>query len=160
MEKEIISNSSSLIFIAKLNIFHLAKKLFSKIIIPEAVLKEIFQKETPENEIIRNELNKFIFKSNVKSTKEMSLDEGERAAISLCLEKKINLFLSDDKKARNYASSLGIRVIGILGIIFYNFKEKIISKSEFMALLKSLIDSGYYISPALYSDIIEELNQS
>ena len=36
------------------------------------------------------------------------------------LRKNISLFLSEDKKAREYAEKLGIKVIGIIGIITYN----------------------------------------
>lgn len=157
MEKEVVSNSSSIIFIAKLDIFNLAKNVFSKIIIPKAVIKELFEKKSPENEIIKRELNNFLIENEVKNIKDFSLDEGEKEAISLCLEKNIQIFLSDDKKARNYAKSLEIEVLGTLGVLLFNLKEQKIDKKEFLILLNKLVDVGYYISPAIYAEIIKTI---
>lgn len=152
-----MSNSSSIIFIAKLDIFNLAKNVFSKIIIPKAVIKELFEKKSPENEIIKRELNNFLIENEVKNIKDFSLDEGEKEAISLCLEKNIQIFLSDDKKARNYAKSLEIEVLGTLGVLLFNLKEQKIDKKEFLILLNKLVDVGYYISPAIYAEIIKTI---
>lgn len=160
MEKEVVSNSSSIIFIAKLDIFNLAKNVFSKIIIPKAVIKELFEKKSPENEIIKRELNNFLIENEVKNIKDFSLDEGEKEAISLCLEKNIQIFLSDDKKARNYAKSLEIEVLGTLGVLLFNLKEQKIDKKEFLILLNKLVDVGYYISPAIYAEIIKTIENN
>jgi len=159
MEKEVVSNSSSIIFIAKLDIFNLAKNVFSKIIIPKAVIKELFEKSSPENEIIKRELKDFLIENEVKNIKDFPLDDGEKEAISLCLEKNIKTFLSDDKKARAYAKSLGINVLGMIGILFLNLNEKKINKKEFSSLLHKLIDIGYYISPDVYAEIIKTINE-
>lgn len=155
-----MSNSSSIIFIAKLDIFNLAKNVFSKIIIPKAVIKELFEKKSPENEIIKRELNNFLIENEVKNIKDFSLDEGEKEAISLCLEKNIQIFLSDDKKARNYAKSLEIEVLGTLGVLLFNLKEQKIDKKEFLILLNKLVDVGYYISPAIYAEIIKTIENN
>ena len=161
MEKEVISNSSSLIFIAKLNIFHLTKNVFSKIIIPEVVIKEILSKNSPENELIQKEIdNKYININKIANIKNFPLDEGEKTAISLCLKKNIGIFLSDDKKARIYAKSWGIKVVGVLGILLSNFQEKKIDKKEFLKILDELVQVGYYISPALYSETIKKLDEN
>jgi predicted nucleic acid-binding protein len=157
-KKEAVANTSSIIFIAKLNLFDLVKNIFSKILIPKEVIEELFENNSPENEIIKRELNNFLFEEKVNNIKELPIDDGEKAAISLCLEKRINLFLSDDKKARNYAKSLGIEVIGILGILYYNFKEETIGKKEFLNFLNKLIENGYYMSPSLYNEIIQMIN--
>ncbi|MDO8460304.1 MAG: DUF3368 domain-containing protein [Nanoarchaeota archaeon] len=159
MEKEVVSNSSSIIFLAKLNIFDLARNVFSRIIVPKAVTKELFEKDSPENEIVKRELNNFLKESEVKNIKDFPLDEGEKAAISLCLEKNVGIFLSDDKKARRYAKSLGIKVIGILGILLDNIQEKKIDKKEFLRLLNKLIEKGYYISPALYAEVMKKIEE-
>ncbi len=154
--EEVVSNTSSLIFLAKLNIFHLAKNVFSKIFVPEKVINELFKKSFPENEIVRKELNNFLIIAKAKEIKELPLGLGERAAISLCLKKNIKNFLSEDKKARVYSRSLGLEPIGILGILFSNLKSKKISKKEFATLLNNWIKKGYYISPALYAEILKE----
>ncbi len=156
MEKEIVSNASSLIFIAKLNIFHLLKNIYERVLVPKDVIKELFEKSFPENEIIKNELtNKFIIEREVEKILDLPLDIGEKAAISLCLEKNIKIFLSDDKKARNYASSIGIRPVGVCGIILLNLKENRINKIYARKLIDKLIENNYFMTSELYSEIIK-----
>ena len=43
MEKELVSNASSIIFIGKLGLFNLLKNIYSRILIPEPVFDEIFK---------------------------------------------------------------------------------------------------------------------
>jgi|SRR3989344_1898702 len=159
MEKKVISNATTIIFLAKLNIFNLAKNVFSSVIIPKEVVEELFKKSSPENEIVRKELNNFLKESEVKKIKDLPLGDGEKAAISLCLEKGIKTFLSDDKKARVYAKSLGIKVIGILGILLFNLRKKKINKNELLNLLNELIKKGYYLSSAVYAEVLNEIGQ-
>jgi len=159
MEKEIISNASSLIFIGKIEMFNLIKNLYNKIFVPEEVVKEIFKFKKPENLIIKQEMDSgFIKKVKVKKIKEFPLHTGEKAAISLCLEKNIFVFLSDDKKARRYARSLRIRTIGVLGIILDNLKFKHIEKKEAKRLVQKLVKKEYYMSSELLSEIIEVID--
>jgi predicted nucleic acid-binding protein len=155
MEKEIVSNASSIIFIGKIQIFSLVKNLFTKILLPEDIIKEIFQEEKPENPYIRKEIGKLLRIEKVKEIKDFPIDKGERASISLCIEKKIFIFLSDDKKARRYARSLGLNTMGVLGIILENLKQKRINKPEAKKLIKRLIEKGYYMGPGLYDKIQE-----
>ena len=49
MKKELVSNSSSLIFIGKLGIFNLLRNICSRILIPESVFNELFKFDKPEN---------------------------------------------------------------------------------------------------------------
>jgi predicted nucleic acid-binding protein len=156
MEKELVSNASSLIFIGKLGIFNLLKNVCQRILIPKQVFDEIFKYNKPENNLIQKELDSnFIVKQDIKSIKEIPLHIGERASISLCLEKNIKTFLSDDKKARRYARSLNLDTIGILGIILENLRAKSLNKKQAKELIKELIDKGYYMSPGLYAKTLE-----
>jgi len=158
MEKQVISNASSLIFLAKLNIMHLAKNMFSKIFLPRQVFDEIIVKQSPEINIINKELNKFIEIVELKKVKEISVDLGEKSAISLCFEKDIKTFLSDDKRARKYAESLGIDVIGVIGILIWNFEQNKINKQELLEIINKLIENDFYISSDLYAEIIGYVN--
>ena len=161
MKKELVSNSSSLIFIGKLGIFALLKNIRSKVLIPEPVFNELFKFDKPENNLIQKEIDSnFIIKQNVKNIKEIPLHIGEKAAISLCLEKNIPLLLSDDKKARRYARSLNIKTMGVLGIILENLKLEKINKKQAKEFINKLIDKGYYMSPGLYAKILELIEES
>ncbi len=159
MEKEAVSNSSSIIYLAKLNILNLAKNIFTNILLPKQVVNELFVRFSPENEIIRKELGKFFIETEVKKTRELPLDKGEKEAISLCLEKDIKKFLSDDRKARLYANSLGIEVMGVIGILLLNLENRYITKGELHALLDKLIKNGYYLSPPIYAKVMKLIEE-
>lgn len=154
MEK-VVSNTSSVIYLGKLKIFELARNMFSNIIIPCQVAEEIFQKECPENNYIKEELNKSIKIFEPQKILDIPVGKGEKSAISLCVEKNIKTFLSDDKKARRYARLLKINTLGVIGIILWNVEHKKIKKSEAKKLIKKLIDKGYLISTDFYLKVIE-----
>jgi len=160
MEKELVSNASSLIFIGKLGIFYLLKNICQRVLIPKQVFDEIFKYDKSENNLIQKELDSnFIVKQDIKKIKDIPLHIGERAAISLCLEKNIKIFLSDDKKARSYARSLSLDTIGVLGIILESLKLKSINKKQAKELIRKLIDKGYYMSPGLYAKTLELIEE-
>ena len=61
MEKEIVSNTNSLIFIGKLNIFNLVKNLYNNILIPKEIIREIIKYNKPENSLIEQEINFLVY---------------------------------------------------------------------------------------------------
>ncbi len=158
MEKEAVANTSSLLFLAKLKRLDLVKSIFFHILIPKQVLEEIFSKNKPENIVIKNELREFLKEIEVKQLKDFTLDKGEKAAISLCLEKNIKTFISDDKKARKIARSLEIETLGLVGIILHNLEISKITKKEALKLIEELIKNGYYMSSSLYTKVIQVIN--
>lgn len=152
-----VANTTSLIFLAKIDAYYLAKNIFPYIFVPKEVKNEILRKKSPETTVVEQEFSSFLQEVSVKELKEMPLDEGEKAALSYCLEKKINIFISDDLKARKYAHVLGIKAVGVLGILLINLKTKAITKKDFLSLLQRLIDNNYYISPQLYAELMKEI---
>jgi len=159
MEK-IISNASSLIFIGKTRIFSYVKNLYSKIFVPEEVIQEIFKHNKPENQIIEQEIKSdYIEKIKVKKIRDFPLNLGEKAALSLCFEKGISIFLSDDKNARAYAKSLGIKVIGVIGVILENLKLGKISKIEAKKTIDKLIENNLYTTPGLYAEVLKLIEE-
>lgn len=156
MEKEkAVTNTNTLLYLAKLNLLYLAKNIFSEILITKEIMGEILKKESPENIIIENELNIFLKIVKVKKLIDPPLGIGEKSGISFCLENNIKTFLSDDKKARMHAESLGLKVKGILGILLKNLENNHISKEECEKLIKKAIEKGYYISSDLYNNVMQ-----
>jgi len=99
MEEKIVSNANSLIFLGKLGIFNFLRNLYSKVFVPEEVIDEIFKYDKPENVCIKGELNSgFLESFKVDEIREFPVNIGEGAALSLCIEKNIFVFLSDLSK--------------------------------------------------------------
>ena len=163
MEKEkvsiVIGNASSLILLAKLNRFDFLKNIFGSVIVPFAVKKELLKREEKTSEILilEKELKEFMKVVEVKKVLDLPLGDGEKEAISLCLEKNVKIFLSDDKKARKFARTFNLETIGIMGIFLKNLQNKRITKKKFLDLLEKLMEEGYYISPELYNKIMRLL---
>ena len=70
------------------------------------------------------------------------LDEGEIEAISLARLSR-GLLLSDEKKAREFATIDGIAVMGTIGIIIYATKTSLILNQQATKLLRQLPDIMY-----------------
>ncbi len=111
MQPVIISDTSCLILLDKIQELDLLRKLYGQIITTRIVAEE-FGGQLPEWVIIRNP-------NNVKNQLilEMSLDKGEASAIALAMEEVECLFIIDELKGRKIAKQLGFAITGTLGLI-------------------------------------------
>ncbi len=121
-EKELltVSNSSVIIALARICRLDLLERLFRRILIPEAVWKEITVEGKPGSEKIRR--TGFIHVKRMRSEKLAFLlkefvDDGEAEAIALALDISANILLVDDRDARDLAKKLGLQVMGTLGVL-------------------------------------------
>ncbi|MEK6894495.1 MAG: DUF3368 domain-containing protein [Nanoarchaeota archaeon] len=162
----IVSNTSPLLYLAKLGKLELLKRLFDKIFIPEAVYNESviqgqgFVDSRAIEKAVKDgwiEVKKVNFDKNNEIYHE--IDIGESEAIELSNELKIKLLLIDDATARAIAESLGLNVKGTLYVLLKAYHKKIINKIEFKRNLSRLISLGFRISPELYGRILDEINQ-
>ena len=155
-----ISNSSPLIFLAKINRLDLIKKLFNNIIIPVEVKEEILTEEKTDSKIINEAIEEGWIKiDSPKNTLDLKLGKGESAAINLAKEKN-DILVIDDASGAKAANSLGIKTIRTTTIIFRALKNKIIAKKEAIDLINKIIELGYYISPKYYAQLITRLMKS
>jgi predicted nucleic acid-binding protein len=77
------------------------------------------------------------------------LGNGETEVISWTYVHPDYQAVLDDRMARNCASSLGIRVIGTLGVILLAKKDGVLSQVK--PLITRLLDLGFRIAPELLS---------
>ena len=150
----IVSDSTTLIILFDLNRLELLSNLFPKIIIPSAVYAEISVKRAIE-------LPPFITvqqaseNETLKSLK-LLLDLGESEAIALALELDTKLII-DEKKGRKIAMRQGLKIIGLLGIVYANIKKEFLSKEEAKSFLDKAIDHGYRINQKLIDGMFEKV---
>ncbi len=110
MQKIIISDTSCLITLDKINQLIILKNLF-KIITVTSVIAEEFGQSLPDFIEIQNPSQKMF-----QSILQMNIDAGEASAITLALEYKDPLIIVDDIKARKIAEELKLNITGTLGI--------------------------------------------
>ena len=111
MSKIIVSDTSCLILLDKLNLLFILKELFEEIAITPEIEKEYGQTLTAWIKVVAVQ-NK-VYQTMLQS----AIDLGEASAIALAIEKQNCLLILDDNKARKAATRLGINYIGALGLL-------------------------------------------
>jgi predicted nucleic acid-binding protein len=82
------------------------------------------------------------------------LDIGESAAIALCLKQQADALLIDELSGRAVAARLGVRTIGILGILIEARNQKLISSVK--GLLERLeTEANFWIAPDLRNLVLQ-----
>ena len=134
----VISDTSCLIALDKIDQLDLLRKLFQRIITTRKVEEE-FGKELP----------KWIQIVGVKDIAkvhelEAILDEGEASTIALALEMENSLLIIDEKKGRKVAQRLNINIIGTLRVIQMAKEQRLIQSIE--PVIDDLQKAGFRFS--------------
>ncbi|MBI2971999.1 MAG: DUF3368 domain-containing protein [Candidatus Aenigmarchaeota archaeon] len=156
----VLSNSSPLVYLAKLGKLGLLRTLYNRIIVPEAVLSELRAgTEHPELSILEQAVNEgwVTAKESGMHVRAPGLGKGEIALINLAKDLKPGLVLVDDASARKIMESFGFNVKGTLYVLLLAYKKKIIAKNEAKRLVDELIVAGFRISTEIYSTVMKEL---
>ena len=160
----IISYTTPIITLLKINQLDLLQKLFQEIYIPESVYDELTQnlKYISESEIIKN--SKFIKKESIKDHQAVSLlkratglDLGESEAIILSDEKKADLLIIDEVKGRMVAKNMGLKIMGTIGILTLAYEEAKISKNDVIKSIDIMRNTGRHISESLYNQLLTKI---
>jgi predicted nucleic acid-binding protein len=143
----VVSNASPLIALNQINQLNLLRRLFHIILVPPVVVREVSPTVVLPDWITQRALMQTISSQILNTT----LDPGESEAISLALEIG-SIVILDERHGRRIAQSLGIGVIGTLGILL---KSK---QRGFIASVKPYIDQlmayDFRISDDLYEHIL------
>ena len=152
-----ISNSTPLIFLSKINKLNFLKELFKTVIIPGNVEKEVLKANKPDSISIKKAIEEgWIRVRDPKNNKDLQLGDGENAAINLAREDKDSLIM-DDALGIKVAKGFGIKTLRTTTIIFLVVNKKIIGKEQAISLINKLIENSYYISNEYYAKILTKL---
>lgn len=147
----IISDTSCLILLDKIEELELLKRLFGYIITTQTVAEE-FGGKLPEWIIIQNPKDK----SN-QLILETSLDKGEASAIALAMEQADCLLIMDELKGRKLAKQLGLAVTGTLGLIAEAKLRGHITSVR--PLLNKIIRTNFRLSKQLEIAILKKVGE-
>jgi hypothetical protein len=157
-----VSNSTPLIYLAKIDKLDLLKVLFGEILIPEEVMTEVVEKGkslgrkdayTVENAIAQGWI-KVVAADTVEIP--IELDKGEEEALSLAKQLKLETVLIDEVSARSAARLLGLTPRGTIFVLLMALKEREIALDEFLQALDQLIDEGFRLKEEVYVQAIRE----
>ena len=155
----VVSDTTPLISLLKINRTDLLEKLFGDVLIPQAVFDERFQLEADQ---IRQK--KFIVVKPVNNPESVSilkratgLDQGESEAIVLTDELKADLLLMDEAKGRNVSAQIGLRIMGTIGILMAAYEEHELTSDEVRECVNGLQRAGRHIGQRHYQMLLSKL---
>jgi len=152
MRKIVVSDTSCLIALSKIQHLELLYKLYEDVFTTSLVIQE-FGEELPE--WIKQIDPKDIQKQHLL---ELQIDKGEASAINLALEISAELVILDDFKARKVAQRLKLNITGTLGIIIKAKKTDLIKSIK--PILKKLQDTNFRISDQLIHEALLQANET
>jgi len=159
----VISNTSPLTNLAAISQLSLLRELFGEIRIADGVWQELNaggRRHPGSREV---EAAPWIHRCTVGNRSLVTalrrdLDLGEAETLVLGLELRADLVLIDEKEGRHMASRLGLRPLGVLGVLLQAKREKRIEKVG--PLLEALrFEAGFYLSEDLFGEILAKAGE-
>jgi len=169
----IVSDSTPLIYLAKLGHLQLLQGLFGEVRVSAEVMKEIVRGKqqgfgdatTIENAASDGWLR--VMGLNATQRRRLSkfrqtfpdISEADASALILAKDLKAPLCV-DDNRAVKAAEMLKLKHIGTLGIILLSVKSKLMRRDQAEVLIISLPEHGFYIGPDLLSEFLKQLRKA
>jgi len=148
----IVSNSSPLIVLTRIGHLGLLERLFTTLVIPPAVTREVISVALPAW-VIERPLMQPVGPRILRA----SLGAGESEAISLALEVGVQWIILDDRPARRLAEALGLPVIGTLGVLLAGKRRGFLSAVR--PCVDALVNVGFRIAPDLYQRVMTDAGE-
>ena len=153
----VVSNSSPLIALGRIQHLDILPSLFTAIIVPTAVYREVVVHGVSQPGASALAKAEWMTVQPVRNTEYVAyllstLDQGEAEAILLAQELRANWLLLDEIKARTVARRLSLRVIGVAGVLVLAKQQGLIPAVK--PLLDSLLLHNFRISQQVYQSAV------
>ena len=149
-EQITVSDTSSLIALVNIGEIEILKTIYHNVVITPEIAEE-FGLEIPDWIKIERANDETKMRLN------LDLDKGESSGIALALENESSLLIIDEKKGRGIAKELGIRIIGILGVIIKAKEMGLVN--QIRPLIEKLEKAGFRMSKKLKSKIMTRVGE-
>jgi len=158
-----VSNSSPLIWLAKIGRLMLLKILFGEVIVTRKVYVETtLQKQSPDSILIEKAVEEGWTKvSDVEMEEAQALADvsgvhlGEAEAILLARRLGAELMI-DEREASVTAQMFGVRPIGTIAVLLLALAKNQLTIGEFKECLDRLMTFGFWLSVDVYNKALEE----
>ncbi len=173
-ERVLVLNASPIIYLCKSG---LASKLTHlrpsfRLVTTTDVYEEVYtrgiEKQVSETKILKGLFERGVIQvatqkidSKIGIYKEVyssGIHEGEISVISLALELEAAAVI-DDKRARQVARVLGVKVSGTPAVIIELVRSRMITKHEAKRGIEKMVREGWYCSAAVFSEIIRTIDE-
>jgi len=160
--KPVVSNSSPLIWLAKIGRLALLKALFGEIIVPRRVYEEAaLQKQSADAVLISKAVEEGWIKVSEERVEQAEalarvsgIHLGEAEAILLAQRLGVGLII-DEREASATAQMFEVRPIGTIAVLLLAVAKDLITLSEFRESLDGLIVSGFWLTVDVYNKVLE-----
>lgn len=159
----IVSNTSPIISLATVRELNLLQQLYDRIVIPQAVYRELTRggiTEAGAREVQTWEWFQtyLVVNQTLVAALREKVDLGEAEAIALAIELNADLLLIDERRGRKIASNMGLKCVGVLGILLIAKRRGLITAVR--PVMDDLIAiSGFRVGARLYADILESAGE-
>lgn len=160
--RKVVVNTTPLIALCHVGQLSVLQKLYGKIIIPQAVYRElsakgdsVCKKQVDSSldwihvENIENQMAKAMYKTQ--------LHEGEVEVMILAKERSADVVIIDDANAKKHAKYLGLPVTGTLGVLIKAKQRGYIR--ELKPVVQEMVDKNIYISEDLIKLCLEQAGE-
>jgi predicted nucleic acid-binding protein len=147
-----VSDTGPLVALAKIDKLDLLTSFFATVLIPPGVEHEVYAKQSLDRKRLEGAIGQSIQVSDrpVVPAEVLgavgNLDLGETEAIALAYNKRVALVM-DEVRGRKAAMSLGLPVIGTVGIVLESKRRGILPAAK--PVLLQLRTQGYWLSDSL-----------
>ncbi len=160
---KVASNASPLIWLSHTGHFALLPDVFEVVLIPPEVQAETVERAAgyPKAETVRVACETgwmVVVPPNDTGRVTMlraQLHAGEAEMLVMADEQRVDAVLVDDLRARNFASAMGLRVIGTAGILLLAYERGI--SVDVKAALDAMRSRGFRLAESVYQAIVERL---
>lgn len=161
----VVSDTTPLISLLKIEHLDLLKKLFGNVLIPQAVYEALTVDERFGMEAEQLRQKEFIKVCPVKNVESVSilkratgLDQGESEAIVLTDEMKADLLLMDEARGRAVSDEMGFRIMGTIGVLMAAYEERELTSDEVKECVSDLQRTGRHIGQRHYQMLLDMLD--
>ena len=158
-----VSNSSPLIWLAKIGRLTLLKPLFGQVVIPRRVYEEVTLEKQSADAVL---IGKAIEDGWIKVSEEKMEEAGVLAGVSgvhlgeaevILLAQKLGTeLIIDEREASTTAQMFGVRPIGTIAVLLLALARNQLTLNEFKECLDRLIGSGFWLYVDVYNKALEE----
>jgi len=159
----VASDTSPLTSLAAIGHFELLRKLYGEIHIAEGVWHELNQGGRRHPGSHEVEKASWVHRHEVRDQAlvrvlRRDLDRGEAETLALAIELKADLVLLDEQEGRHAAIRLGLRPLGVLGMLLQAKRLGMIA--EIRSLLDALRErAGFFLGEGLYGQVLEQAGE-
>jgi uncharacterized protein len=145
----IVSNSSPLIALARIQRLDLVPAVLQSVLIPPSVAHEI---EPSVPDLPAWVSVKVPSSQRSLVTSRARLGDGEREAIALAIEIGADAVLIDERAGRRVAEEAGLKVIGTLGLLLEAKRAGHVTTIR--GELDKLLKTSFFLSPQVYDQVL------